>query len=136
MESRGLRNNNPGNIRKNNIRYEGEIVPSQDSSFKQFVDMAHGYRAMFVILYTYQKKYGLMNIEQFVMRYAPPSENNSNHYIKSVCKWSGHSQRAPLNTLTQSDMMPLVAAMSRMENGVEAVSVDVLNGWKLFLVKN
>lgn len=132
MESRGLRNNNPGNIRKNTIRYDGEIVPSQDDSFKQFADMAYGYRAMFVILYTYQKKYGLTNIEQFVMRYAPPSENNSSHYIKNVSKWSGHNQRAPLNVLTKSDMMPLVAAMSRMENGVEADSVALLQGWQLF----
>lgn len=133
MESRGLRNNNPGNIRKNNIRYEGEVFPSQDAHFKQFVDMTHGYRAMFVILYTYQKKYGLMNLEQFVMRYAPPSENNSNQYVKNVSKWSGHSSRAHLNTRTKSDMMPLVAAMSKMENGVEADSVALLKGWELFL---
>lgn len=56
MESRGLRNNNPGNIRKNNLKYDGEFCPSADDQFKQFKEMAYGYRAIYVILYTYQKK--------------------------------------------------------------------------------
>lgn len=31
---RGLRNNNPGNIRINNDLFQGEIRPSKDKSFK------------------------------------------------------------------------------------------------------
>lgn len=133
MESRGLRNNNPGNIRKNNLKYDGEICPSADDQFKQFKEMAYGYRAIYVILYTYQKKYGLTTIEQFIMRYAPPVENHSGQYIKNVCKWSGHGRLTPLNALTKSDMMPLVAAISRMENGCEADSVALHRGWQLFV---
>lgn len=134
MGSRGLRNNNPGNIRKNNIKYDGEIVPSQDSQFKQFIDMAHGYRAVYMLLYTYQKRYGLINIDQFISRYAPPNENNTIGYIKSVCKWSGHNRYAPINTLTKTDIMPIVAAISKVENGVEADSLALLQGWQLFVI--
>ena len=47
---RGLRNNNPGNIRINDDLFQGEIRPSKDKSFKQFTTMAYGYRAMFKIL--------------------------------------------------------------------------------------
>lgn len=136
MGARGLKNNNPGNIRINNIRYEGEIVPSTDKEFKQFHSMGHGYRAIFMLLYTYQKKYGLSTIEQFICRYAPPIENDTNNYIKNVVQWSGIKRNMPLNTLTKTDMIPVVSAISRMENGVEAISVDVLAGWNLFLVKN
>ena len=44
--SRGLRNNNPLNIRLSATTvWQGEIRPSQDRSFCQFRTMAQGYRA-------------------------------------------------------------------------------------------
>lgn len=55
MTARGLRNNNPGNIRINNDLFQGEVRPSEDKSFKQFTTMAYGYRAMFKILSNYFK---------------------------------------------------------------------------------
>lgn len=55
MTARGLRNNNPGNIRINNDLFQGEVGPSEDKSFKQFTTMAYGYRAMFKILSNYFK---------------------------------------------------------------------------------
>lgn len=35
--SRGLRNNNPGNIRRDRDKWQGEIVPSQDQSLNNLV---------------------------------------------------------------------------------------------------
>ena len=49
--SSGYRNCNPGNIRISGTRYKGEVVPSQDTAFKQFESMAYGYRAMFVLIH-------------------------------------------------------------------------------------
>ena len=46
MAARGLRNNNPGNIRLSRTLWQGEIRPSQDRSFCQFRTMAYGYRAL------------------------------------------------------------------------------------------
>ncbi len=46
-QPRGLRNNNPGNIRNSDATdWQGEIPASkkQDNSFEEFEDMAHGYR--------------------------------------------------------------------------------------------
>lgn len=63
--SRGLRNNNPGNIRLSKIKYLGEI-PSTDSAFKQFKTMAWGYRAMFVLLHTYQLKHGCNTLRDMI----------------------------------------------------------------------
>ena len=54
--SRGLRNCNPGNIRQSRSKFKGEVRPSRDSAFKQFESMAYGYRAMFVLLDTYQDR--------------------------------------------------------------------------------
>ena len=43
---RGLRLNNPGNIRISQPKWQGEVIPSADKSFKQFKTLAHGYRAL------------------------------------------------------------------------------------------
>ena len=45
---RGLRNRNPGNIRRSAVRYKGE-TKSDDAAFKTFASTAWGYRAMFVL---------------------------------------------------------------------------------------
>lgn len=130
---RGLRNNNPGNIRKNNIVYQGEVVPSKDEAFKQFATMAYGYRAMFTVLYTYQKKYGINTIADAIIRYAPAIENHTAAYIDAVSKWSGVPATSHITTTNADVMIPIVAAMSRVENGVPAVMSEVEAGWKLFI---
>lgn len=131
--ARGLRNNNPGNIRLNGITYEGEIVPSKDKSFKQFQSMAYGYRAMFVVLHTYARKYGINTIEGMISRYAPASENHTRKYIDAVSAESGVSATSHLTSTNADVMIPIVAAMSRVENGVPAVMADVEAGWKMFI---
>lgn len=130
---RGLRNCNPGNIRKNSIVYAGEVVPSKDESFKQFTTMAYGYRAMFVVLYTYQHRYGLDTIEKMITRYAPENENHTEAYIKAVAERSGVSAHGHITATNGDVMIPIVAAMSAVENGVEAKMHDVEEGWKLFI---
>lgn len=130
-ESRGLRNNNPGNIRCNSDRFEGEVIPSQDHDFKQFVSMPYGYRAMFKILTNYYNRYGLKTIRQLISRWAPPSENITEIYISRVAEWSGVPPEEILDINSGKQMTAIVAAMSRMENGVPAVSEDVLVGWNL-----
>ena len=130
---RGLRNYNPGNIRKNNIVYAGEIVPSQDDEFKQFVTMAYGYRAMFVVLYTYQHRYGLDTIARMIARYAPENENNTAAYIDAVADRSGVPANCHITATNGDVMIPIVAAMSAVENGVEAKMHEVEEGWKLFI---
>lgn len=129
---RGLRNNNPGNIRLSSTRYLGE-VDSTDSAFKQFKTMAHGYRAMFVLLHTYQKRYRLNTIEDMVSRYAPAVENHTKAYIDAVSEWSGVPATSRITTTNGDIMVPVVAAMSRVENGVFANMDDVAKGWDMFI---
>lgn len=130
--SRGLRNNNPGNIRLSSTRYQGE-VDSTDTAFKQFKTMAHGYRAMFVLLYTYQKKYHLHTIAEMITRYAPAVENHTQAYIEAVSEWSGVPATSHITATNGDIMVPVVAAMSRVENGAVAMMSDVEKGWKLFI---
>lgn len=130
--SRGLRNNNPGNIRLSSTRYLGE-VESTDSAFKQFKAVEYGYRAMFVLLYTYQKKHKLHTIEAMISRYAPAVENHTRAYIEAVSEWSGVPATCHITTTNGDIMVPIVAAMSRVENGVFANMHDVVKGWDLFI---
>ncbi len=131
MSSRGLRNNNPGNIRRSATRYRGEVV-SQDPSFKRFESMAWGYRAMFVLLYTYQKRYGLSTLAQLIARYAPAVENDTAGYTDFVAEQTAWPADQPLDTCSAEQMIPVVSAMSHMENGLKALPEEVAEGWRLF----
>lgn len=131
--SRGLRNCNPGNIRRSRVRYRGEVVPSRDVEFKEFETMAYGYRAMFVLLDTYRRRYGLITIRQMLSRYAPPEENFTESYIRIVSQRTGIDADSRVNTRLASDMIPIVRAMSEVENGVAAVIDDVERGWQLYI---
>ena len=130
--SRGLRNCNPGNIRQSRSNFKGEVRPSRDSAFKQFESMAYGYRAMFVLLNSYHKRYGLTTIREMISRWAPPSENFTEGYIRFVSERSGIAADAEVDSRSERDMVPIVAAMSEIENGAKAAMTDVYEGWKLF----
>ena len=132
--SRGLRNNNPGNIRQNSDNFLGEIKPSADPEFKQFESIEYGYRAIFVTLNTYQKKYGLSTIRTMISRWAPSKDNNDTEaYIRAVSSESGVPENSHITSTNKDVMIPIVAAMSRVENGVTANITEVQRGWDLFM---
>lgn len=131
MTARGLRNNNPGNIRINNDLFQGEVRPSEDKSFKQFTTMAYGYRAMFKILSNYFKNYKLDTIRKMITRWAPPKENHTEAYVKAVSDYAGIPADDPINVNDREQMIRIVAGMSKVENGVEADMPDVIDGWNL-----
>ena len=133
MVSRGLRNCNPGNIRRSRVHFKGEVIPSRDASFKEFSSMAYGYRAMFVLLDSYRRRYGLGNIRAMIERYAPPTENFTDGYVRFISRRTGIDPDTDVDTRSPRDMIPVVAAMSEIENGVAPVMTDVEAGWELFM---
>ena len=130
--TRGLRNNNPLNIRLSaTTRWQGEVRPSQDKSFCQFESMAYGYRAALKLLQNYSKLNGCHTVRTIISRWAPSSENDTHSYIATVCKLSGLDADRRLNVEERRTMCNLAAAMSQVENGVPAVMADVTAGWDL-----
>lgn len=127
---RGLRNNNPGNIRRNSDVFQGEVNPSRDKDFKQFKSMAYGYRAVFKILSNYHRVYKLTTIRKMISRWAPENENNTTAYISLVSTYAGIGPDDLIN-FDREQMIRIVAGMSRVENGREAVMSDVIAGWNL-----
>ena len=112
--SRGIRNNNPGNIR-HRIDWDGlDEDQSKDEEFSQFSTPEYGIRAMFKILKTYDNKYNLNTIEGIINRWAPPIENDTESYIDFVSSKVGKDRS---EVLDQEDYILLVEAIIHMENG-------------------
>ena len=129
MMPRGLRNNNPLNIRHSADRFRGEIAGT-DKSFKTFSSLAYGYRAAFVILGTYLSQ-GCNTIEKIISRWAPPAENDTESYISQIERYSGVSRHKELTSASGTEYMMIVAAMSFVENGQNADIAQVQAGFNL-----
>lgn len=127
---RGIKNNNPLNIRHNSDSFQGEVRPGTDRAFKQFISPAYGYRAAFVTLGTYLSR-GKDTIEKIVRSWAPPNENNTEAYIASVEKFSGIKRDKVLTAKDGEDYVKIVTAMCRVENGVTADPIAVREGFNL-----
>lgn len=130
MAARGIENNNPGNIRRSNEKFVGEIRPSLDPEFKQFRSMAYGYRALMRVLKTYYHKHGLRTIRGIINRWAPTTENPTGNYISAVTRDTGKKADEWL-AWDKATVMSLAAAMSNVECGEKPNMADVEEGWIL-----
>ena len=126
---RGLRNNNPLNIRHSRNCFQGE-VPGSDRAFKTFSSMAYGYRAAFVVLGSYLAC-GRNTVEKIIRAWAPHTENNTEGYIAHVVQRSGVGRNKVLTAESGGDYRKIVAAMSHCENGVPANMADVEAGFRM-----
>jgi hypothetical protein len=131
MTPRGLKNNNPGNIRHDGEKWQGEVVPSRDASFKEFTTIAYGYRALIKLLQNYRKVYNRVTIAEFIMRWAPPTENDTRAHTERICKSMGVSPDYIPDVSDKKTMCLFAAAISEAENGIPAVMADVEAGWEL-----
>lgn len=123
FKSRGLRLNNPSNIR-HGIKWEGLAPDQPDKDFAKFIKPEFGIRAMYKNLLTYRNKYGLNTIAGIINRWAPPSENNTQNYINFVSKRVGIS---PTTVLSLSLYPELMKAMIHMENGEQPYTNQQIN---------
>jgi hypothetical protein len=115
---RGIRNNNPGNIRWKDA-WQGLLPKEQrgDPDFCQFQGPAWGIRAIAGTLITYQDKYGISTVRAAITRWAPPEENDTEAYIAAVSSSAGIGAEAPLRMHDYATLLPLVRAIVRHENG-------------------
>lgn len=127
---RGIRNNNPLNIRIGNS-WLGERMNPTDPAFEEFVAIEYGYRAAFCILRRYIRRYNKNTITAIVSTWAPANENNTQRYINFV---ADKMQISPSDIIDYSDkvkMIRLVAAMQIMECGVPADITKVEKGYDM-----
>ena len=133
--ARGLRNNNPLNIRHSRDKWQGAATTQTDPAFVQFQSMAYGYRAAWKTLDTYcltfRRERKVYNVRNIIARWAPPSENDTEAYIRTVVKLSGlgGNENIPRpnryrNFERLEKTARLIAAMTCVECGIRWEQVD------------
>lgn len=116
--SRGIRNNNPGNIRWGCI-WKGLKVggKEEDKDFCVFIRPEYGIRAIAKILLNYKKLHNINTISGIIHRWAPPSENNTVAYINHVAKELCVEADETIDVSNKNVMLKLVKAIIKHENG-------------------
>lgn len=132
---RGLRNNNPLNIRRSGDKWQGLRVLQEDREFFQFSEMKWGWRAAFRLLcHTYYGKYKLRTIRAIITRWAPPKENNTEAYIRCVTDRIGIGPDKELGDpqTHPTQWMMIGIAMAIVENGTTNLDyLSMLKGWEI-----
>lgn len=114
---RGIRNNNPGNLRRSKDPWQGLATPQTDPDFFTFKSAPYGIRALARTLINYQDEHSLRTIRQIISRWAPANENNTGAYIDSVAASTGYDADRPLDMHKFTHLEPVVKAIIRHENG-------------------
>lgn len=121
--TRGLRNNNPGNIRYDGTPWDGLADPPSDGEFCIFTSPEYGIRAIAKIINNYITVDGVApTVTAIITRWAPPTENDTAAYIADVQRHNGGSD-------TVSDLSPVIAGIIAHENGLNPyASATIANG--------
>lgn len=128
---RGLRNNNPLNVRDNGDKFVGERAVDTDPGFKQFISDAYGYRAAFCVFGTYLSR-GVNTIDKIIKSWAPPQDhNNTEGYINRVAAMSGVGRFQILTALSGNEYIKIATAMCFVENGMQANMSDLMQGFMM-----
>lgn len=114
---RGIRLNNPYNIRQSEQPWHGKIDPSHDAEFEQFDTPENGIRAGMKLLLNYQDRYGLRTIRGIISRFAPSSENDTASYIDFVSRKTQNDPDTFINLHDVTLLAELALAIIVRENG-------------------
>lgn len=113
--ARGVRNNNPGNIRKSKDVWVGQT--GNDGAFVTFATPAHGIRATGRNLLSYARQ-GYVTPEQIITRWAPPEDDNDTEgYIKFVSEYLNVPRDTRLDLTDLNTLTRLSMAIMIKENG-------------------
>lgn len=125
MTPRGIRLNNPGNIRLSRTLWQGEAGAQNDPEFISFAEPMWGLRAIARILSTYQRN-GLDTVRKMVGRWAPPSENNTDAYVRAVARGMGVDPDASVDLRTPGHMVNMILAIVLHENGEQPYDLNII----------
>lgn len=125
MTTRGIRNNNPGNIERKADKWQGMAADqSSDDRFVVFTSPTYGIRALAKVLLTYYLSYKLDTVRKIISRWAPGKENPTESYIAFVSERMSIEADALLDVDTMDVMLPLVKAIILEENAGQCPYTD------------
>lgn len=125
---RGIRNNNPGNIRwGSNWSGLDDKGKEKDREFCVFIDPKWGIRALMKLIINYGRLYNLFTVRGIIARYAPSNENNTEAYITHVARLMGVCAEEELNFLEYKNAKAIVKAIITHENGIQPYDDKVID---------
>ncbi|MBD1554788.1 structural protein P5 [Pseudomonas typographi] len=137
--TRGIRNNNPGNIDYNpRNSWQGQLgieVGVSYPRFARFDTPENGIRALAKLLLAYRGKDGMPGVggpgidtvRETINRWAPGGENDTEAYIASVANYLGVKPNDPIDVRLPATLRRLVEAIIVHENGRNPYTVAVLD---------
>lgn len=117
LTPRGIRNKNPGNIRRGETAWKGLAPQQTDPAFCQFISMPYGIRAIARCLLTYQAQYKLGTVREIINRWAPPIENDTKTYAENVAREIGVQPDDLVNFLQVPTLRAAIRGIIKQENG-------------------
>ena len=124
---RGLRNNNPGNIRYGKFAQGQGAIGKDSGGFAIFQSAEDGLRALGELLRSYARR-GLNTVRGVINRWAPPTENDTGAYVGAVAKRLGVGEDQALNMSDPKVIAGLSAEITRHENGRNPFSPEAILG--------
>lgn len=116
--TRGLRNNNPGNIIDDGTAWEGLDSPRNDGTFLRFTDVSYGIRAMARTLSNYIALDGVPStVDALIRRW---SKTDQDAYVTNVSRALGVDPTATIDLASSLPVM--IPAMISQENGFNPYS--------------
>lgn len=118
MTPRGIRNNNPLNLRRTKTWWIGLCSEQKDPEFCQFLCMEYGIRAAIKNARNIIAKHHACTLANLIETWAPPSDgNNTKAYINRVCQLTGLLPTTVLNRNAKEPLLSVLQAMTIVENG-------------------
>lgn len=120
--ARGIRGNNPLNIRFNaRNTWLGRVPPAENTdpgkTFEQFESPVMGLRAGVKLILRHQEKRGANTIAKLIQIWAPPNENNTLLYADKVASHAGKDRDEIVDFRDYKTIYPVLEAMISVENG-------------------
>lgn len=120
---RGIRNNNPFNIRKGST-WKGERPNQSDPAFEEFTSMEMGIRAGLKLIRNHVTGFGgkrkpMNSIAKLIAVWAPPTENNTVEYVRTVSRLSGIPKTRTIFPDDRRALLSIAKAMTQVECGVD-----------------
>lgn len=131
-EPRGMRNNNPLNLRHGHSQWQGMRKEQTDKEFVCYMSKTYGYRAAWKVMDTYYKRFSEkgrpFTLSNIIHRWAPPTDgNDTTAYLHRVIQLTHLAAAQPLPRPSSPEgyeaLSPVLAAMTCVECGIKPSEV-------------
>lgn len=135
--TRGMRNNNPGNIDYNpRNQWNGQLAPDPalEKRFARFDVVENGIRALAKLILAYRGKdgmpgvggQGIDTVREVINRWAPGVENDTEAYIKAVAAGVGVPPNQAIDLKNAQVLTAVATGIIKHENGYVPYSAAVI----------